>query len=263
MRFLTLQKRFTPLLLIPLLLTGCAASGFQEHYKPVAVQSTTNDYAVHTCPPPHEPQVQKITFAFNVQEHIARMFQKGYTLIGEAHWEGRDWESLDEALEQGKAVNACFVLWGKKHTGEKLETVAVQNYIPSESKTIIRDDGETEEIYIPSHYETDYVPEMVSYYQYVGLFFAKAQLLPHSLGVQTAPSPLSYMRAADSRGGMLVTGVIVNSPAYEATIFEGDIIIKVNNTPVSYPEKLPVQVGQVNSITIYRDGKVLIKEIPL
>jgi serine protease Do len=68
--------------------------------------------------------------------------------------------------------------------------------------------------------------------------------------------------------GVIVDKVIANSPAYEAGIASGDVILKLNGTAVSSPRELQGVVEQLNvdekyPVDILRDGSRLALSIPM
>lgn len=70
-----------------------------------------------------------------------------------------------------------------------------------------------------------------------------------------------------SNKGVYVRVVIDNSPAYQADILPGDIILAVDGAPVlnqkSIANELRVHAGQVVTVSLYRRGSLLEKSVRL
>lgn len=86
------------------------------------------------------------------------------------------------------------------------------------------------------------------------------------VAMQELDEPLSAKLGLKEPGGSLVTGVVPNSPAAEAKIAPGDVIIKWNDEPIDDPTDLSLavartEIGSKATVTLLRDGKQL--EIPL
>ncbi len=243
------------------LLGGCA-SGFETHYTPVSGSTMMTSTNVQTCP---TPKVEKFPAHMSADVIEKQAYERGYVLIGKAHWKSTVDESDDNALLQGQKVGACFVAWRRADAGVIHTTRTVSEYTPPQQKkvTTYTRDGRKEVKVVEVPGETRYREVPVSYQQYdfIGLFFGKASANPSSLGIISAEPPVEFMAKNDSRAGVLVTSVIANSNAYTANIFPGDIIMKVNNATVYYDTPISLMPNHENTVEIYRNGKIMVKKI--
>ncbi len=241
-----------------ILLSGCA-SGFEQNYHPVLPSGN-----IAPLKPCAIPKVEKMRPHADADEVKAKMRTRGYVLIGEAQWESISDESNETALEQGQKVGACLVLWRRLDAGIMHTTRTVSDYHPAYTKTIKvrgKHGTETKTIEVPA--QTTYHDEPVDYqrYDYMGLFFAKTEGGTGALGIDSAAPSIEYMAKHDSRRGILVVSVEAQSLAYDANIFPGDVILKLNGQDVHFGTPPNLQPNQENVLIIERNGKHLTKKI--
>ncbi len=159
-----------------LFLTACVSSGFEANYQPVLDYGENSFGGIEKC---NIPQVEKLmpeSFGESLKQVQERTIAKGYVLVGRAYWKSTSHESNEDALEQGKKVGACLVLWRQEDAGIIHTTETVSDYIPAKTitvkssgthghdKTVVTEDA---------RYEYHEVPVSKQQYEYVGLFFAK------------------------------------------------------------------------------------------
>ncbi len=252
------MKKILGLCLISLLLVACK-SGFQEFYKPIS-KSPVNNNLVETC---LTPQIRIIPTGVSYTTILKEMFVEGYILIGTSAWNGAEVnDEIGEATKQGQQVGACIVWVDKEYTKTEHSSTPITTYKPSTTTTIAIPSGGFTTIKTPGSSTTSYIPYSIDKYDYVSFFYAKLKDTPHFSGFMTDSPPIWYMKKTDSRNGVLITAVRKDSPAYKANIFEGDIIVKINNIECSSDKSLPVHVGE-NIFEIYRDGKTILKKVYL
>lgn len=240
------------------ILNGCVPSNaFKNFYEPINVQPTEG---LIFC---EQAKVATLPKHDNYGDFMLSMYAKGYIPTGSAAWTGPKRNIEREALEQGQAVKACLVLWRSDYVKTKQHTRTRVNYTPGQNISTYTSSGELETIYIPGTSQTTYEPYSVEEYNYMALFFNKVRLLPLQIGCITDDLPLEYMRARDSRVGVLVTSVMEGSPAYKENIFERDIITKINGEEIYADSPMPLKLNFENILTIDRNGKEMIKKIYL
>ncbi len=149
------------------LLSACA-SGFETHYKPASPLDTPMA-SYETC---YDTKVERISPYDRADKVIEDMKSKGYVLIGQAKWESIGEESNQTALDQGRKVGACIVLWSRLEAGVEHSTRTVSNYTPARKEKVVID-GKEHTIEIPA--KTTYHQEPYDYkrYEFRGYFFAK------------------------------------------------------------------------------------------
>ncbi len=239
-------------------LTGCG-SGFESHYKPVSFYDYGSPEFGPACP---NPRVEALPLHVDFETIQKTQRAKGYVLIGQAKWKSTQHESDDSALEQAQHVGACLVLWSKADAGTVQSTQRVTEYIPARTMKVInntKDGKEEKHIEIPAERIYKDVPVTYQQYEYIGLFFAKAQNMFDAFGIEgTAPS-MESMAARDSRNGILVTAVQENSLAYHANIFPGDVILQMNDLDMKAKTPPPLKEKAQNTVVLERNGKKMVK----
>ncbi len=189
------------------------------------------------------------------------MYEDGYVPIGNAQWEGGRVNASEDAYEQALAVQACLVLWREDFSRTEQGTRLESEFIPGRDIVTTRSDGVQVVTHIPGEYRNYEVPYSRDKFVYSAIFFAKDSNNPSGMRVTTPPTEL--MRKLDSRAGLYVQGVRKGSPAYQANIFSGDIILRINGKDVYAGDSFNFRKGNSYNLTVYRDGKRIKKELVL
>jgi len=263
------KTRYSILILLCFMFTGCATNGFQQFYKGRDAAQIMASSDMETC---STPSIYALP-AENLITITNTMFTEGFYLVGESEWNGPASEGDREAIEHGKNIGACVVLWKADYSDTTQSSMNTTMYVPGGTTTTTHSgsiySGGTRSSYIgtsttqnPGTITTQSIPYSIRRYNYRALYFARLVNKPHALMVKLDSPPDSYMRATDSRTGLLVTAVMKNGNSYRANIFPGDIIMEINNQPTSMdalPQTLMRQGD--NEFKIYRDGNTIIKTI--
>jgi serine protease Do len=88
------------------------------------------------------------------------------------------------------------------------------------------------------------------------------------VGIQAVTQSLAPSLGVSLHEGVAVTEVFPNSPAAEAGLKPGDVIVKYAGQPVSGPQQLQSlveqsKIGQKESLEVLRDGKRMTLEVPV
>lgn len=240
-----LKRFFQPFLILALLLLSGCASPVYKYFTPVAV---SNADAPKPC---LYPEVKSIS---NINNSLQQYYREGYVQIGQSSWDDEASDIQSDLLKKSKEINACLVLVYRKQTGTETEEMPSSVYMSPGFG------------YYPGYYgggfET-YQPYMVSLYQY-NVFFLK-QMENFYTGLYITDLDDQSRKAIQSNKGVVVALVVNNSPAYNADIIPGDIIIQVGkfiltNTD-SFNNAVEFYQGQNVIFTLYRNGNKLNKSI--
>ena len=248
--------------------SGCAGNAFTKFY----TGNTLNQaqaLSVITC---QSPEVG--TLPSGSPEIISnRMYTEGFGPIGTSAWEGPGNQGNDEAIEQGKNVGACIVLWKADYSHTRQESIPITTYTPGGTSTSIHSGNVysggstgmysgTSTTYHPGTASTQYVPYSVNHYNYLAVYWVRIANDPQALMIKMQSPPDSYMRETDSRAGIFVTAVMKDSNAYKANIFPGDIIMTINGqqTDPDVSTRTLMKPGD-NELKIYRDGRIITKTV--
>ncbi len=258
------MKKTAVIFALALMCVSCAPNGFHEYYRGLDRASAMLRPGMSVCETPLVDTMPNL----NLHDLELKMYESGYGLLGSAAWAGTARETDADALDQGKEIGACLVLWSADFSHVESGVSAVPVYVPGPTVASYRKAYYNGRPYYyrsfytyPGYTYYDSVPYSVRVFNYTGAFFAR--LRPEPLGVRTTEPPEDYMKKFDTRSGGLVTALRKDGSAFRANIFEGDIIISVNGRPFASDEALAATVrpGEKAEVKIYRDGKVLSKDI--
>lgn len=255
------------------LVGGCAATnGYREFY--TARPGATPDAiaASRAAPPTGSPQVAQVgQFDEGAQQAYAR---QGYDLIGHSSFSSGHNELDKDAVDVGVSVGADLVVILNPDYQESVTTsVPITTPTTTTSHTTgtatVYGSGGPATAYgnaSTTTYgsKTTYVPMTVHRYEYAAFYFIKRY---YSLGTNVHDLTDSERRELQSNRGVYVNWVVDGTPAYDADILPGDIIVGVNGQSTSNPDGfsalLSANRGRTVEITIFRRGELLSKRISL
>ena len=253
-----MRRGWLPILLVILATSGCA-NGFSKYYKGGTPEQIKALPGAITC----ETPVVAPLLSEDIAEVKRRLFEDGYAIIGYSHFTSGMGEESDDALKQVKKLGACLVLYDAVYARSSAGVVPITS--PTTSTTT--HSGSIYGAGAPIGYSgtsttygttTTMMPYTVHVYEYIAVYAVR--VASGSLGVLLEEVPEAIQRTLDSRQGTLVTAVRRDGPAHQANIFAGDILLTVNEEPVS-GAPLPVRQGQKNVIRLLRDGRPMTKEV--
>jgi hypothetical protein len=250
-------------------LTGCVATpnGFSRFYQDMAGASITNlaPYSGST----------KIFAASNPTNDMKNLYRDGYALIGASAFQGPP-QSDGALMSQAKKVGADIVLLSSAYLGSQQTAVPWIQYHPGQSYTTTSSGtvnanawGSGGDAYgtgnyygtstttSPGTYSTQVIPVTVHRYQYEAGFFRR--MPPTILGVLPQPLPSEIRQQLERNTGVCAWVVRNGSPAFNANILEGDVILKMNGEDVmsdaGLMEKNMKFAGQKVEVEIWRNGQ--------
>ncbi len=148
-------------LLVPFLM-ACQKNNFPLNYYPAqGLDSTT----IQSC---HEPKIEYVDVNGTLDELQTSL--QGYVFIGKAQWTDKKAIHADHAVEQGKKVGACLILWQKKYVGTIHTKKRVPKISPFQSG-FFSSDGSM--FNFPDTFNYEEVPVSYRYIRNTVLFFAK------------------------------------------------------------------------------------------
>jgi hypothetical protein len=213
-------------------LTGCATTpnSYTQYYQDKAGPDITNLA-------PYSGSTQ-ILASSNTVNDAKDLYRNGYTLLGVSEFQD---QLLSESalMFQAKQVGADVVLCSRV-------------YLRTGPPALVPSDTREETMVTPSG-----LPITVRLYQYQAGFFRKGP--PGILGVMYRPIPSEIRQKLARNTGVFVHIVRTGSPASDAKILEGDVILKMNGEDVTSEadlgEKLNKLAGQKVDLEIWRDGQ--------
>lgn len=257
--------RYLYAVLICLSLSSCATNPYTQYYSGSANARQQPNYVYTTEP-------VRIVQSDNIDSDTKKLMTKGYTPIGRSVFNaGSNKVNDNQILEQADLIGAQLVLTASKYTNT--ESGAVPINVPnvtttnsSASATAYGNKGAvnaygtgTTTTYGSN---TVYMPYNIRRSDFFALYFAKTKTV---VGAYTEPLNDEMKKKLQSNSGVRVFLVADDSPAFDANILPGDILLTFNGSPIksveNYQELLKQDGQEPIQFTIYRDGKIIKKKI--
>ena len=256
-------------------LTGCVTTpnGFSQFYQDMAGLGITNL-------PPYSGST-KIYAASNPTNDVRDLFRNGYFLIGASAFQGPP-QSDGALMSQAKKVGADVVLLSSAYLGSQQTAVPWIQYQPGQTYTTTSSGTVNANAWgsggyaygtgnyygsstttSPGTFSTQVIPVTVHRYQYEAGFFRR--MPPTILGVLSQPLPPEIRQQLERNTGVFAWVVRSGSPAFNANILEGDVVLKMNGEDVmsdaDLMEKNMKFASQRVDVEIWRNGQF--KTIPV
>lgn len=211
---------------------GACASPYQKFYH----ANTTSDLAAVTMPYSGEPTLGMGTN--NPRQDVRNMFQQGYVVVGWSSFVGPA-QAKTGAIAQAKAVGAERVLLYSKY--RNTITSALPVTLPTATTSY---SSGTVNAYGSGGYgvgnysgmtttygtETTYIPYSVDKYDQMAVYFAPRKR--EGLGILSHNLTDAERQAIGSNVGMEIVAVRTGSPAFQADIIPGDLLLSLDGMPV-------------------------------
>lgn len=210
------------------LLVAACSNGYQEFYEPSKI-----NYGPMLLPFSGEPQV--LTGSKDAESDVSRMYADGYALIGQSSFTGPA-ATPAQAAQQAKAVGASHVLLVTEYERTvsgvlPMTTPTTQTSYTSGTVNAYGSGGSGWGNYsgTTTTYgtQTTYVPYNVDRYSHGALFFAP--LSRTGLGIFRREGNDQEKQRAGTNKVSTVLAVRRGSPAYNADVLPGDLLISVDD----------------------------------
>ena len=236
--------KYIYLIVLTVLITGCASSGYNTFYKPYMVAKTTPNMEVLK-----EGQEPKIFGSDDFKRDVDVLASKRYKVLGVASFNG-SYEGEDKVMAQAKRVGATVVLVKAEYTNTLTTNSTL--FLPDNKTTYHSGSGSANTSYNSAYggylgssttnathsgtsttYGTKAVP-VTSHqrrYNQEAIFLAKSnKKVRYGIGMKNLTPELSMEH--ERNAGALVTGIMEDSPAFYANVLKGDILITIDDTSV-------------------------------
>jgi len=257
--------KFGFLLAIAALLVGCA-SGFSKFYQGLPNGASVPGYV-------NTGESVRIFGTDDFDRGRAELFKQGYVGFGGSSFTaGTSSVDEDELLKQAQKLGAHAVLTRRAYSSTSTGVMPITTPTTSTSYTTanataygsrgtVNAFGNATTTTYGS--TTNYVPFSVERSSFMAEYFVKVR---SRLGVAVRPLNDEERQASRSNNGLRVYAVNQESPAYQADIFAGDIILFLDGNPMGSLEvfqaallrcegrSVPIQIRRV-------DGKVETKQV--
>lgn len=245
-----------------LTLAGCA-NGYQKFFEagPPHSQVILSQEAPVILPASGKPKLD-----------IDRMYEEGYWVLGAAEFNGAIADTQG-AVAQARKIGANRILIWTKYTN------TVSGVMPVTTPTTTT--AYTSGTITPRGYgysggsasysgtttiygsQTTYVPYSVSRYDQYALYFAPMER--KGTGLLLIEPTDEVRQQAGTNKGLQVRVVRRGSPAFQADIMAGDLIVAINGYEIvhrdDYPTLIAVNEGKDVEVTLYRGSVLLSKRL--
>jgi len=223
-------------------LTGCVttSNGFGQFYQDMIGTGITNV-------PPYSGTTE-ILVASNPTNDVKDLYRNGFVLLGTSAFQGPPQPDV-ALMSQAKKVGADFVLLRSAYLGSHQAAVPWVQYNPGQTYTTASSGTVnatawggggyaygtgnyfgTSTTTTPGTFSTQVIPLTVHRYEYEAGFFRRKK--PPILGVLPQPLPPEIRQKLERNTGAFIWVVMAGSPAFNANILEGDVILKINGLDV-------------------------------
>lgn len=214
-----------------------AASDVDKFYH--AVPHRTSDAATTLEPNFHES-------SGNAQKDVAAMATSGFELIGYSAFNGRE-AGQKNIRKQAKKVGASDVIHLERYTDtQSAGAVGSTSFSRWGAFSFV-------------------TPMTVRRYDQLAMFFRKAPR--EGLGIYPRPLTDEEKMRIGTNKGVAIVAVTNGSPAFNADILPGDIILQLNNHPLwdadSIRAALDSAKGKTTEIQIVRGGQQISKQVTI
>jgi len=225
--------------------------------------------------PPYSGSTTIVTQSSNLENDFKEILRDGYAFIGYSGFQGPP-QSQDMLMSEAKKVGADIVLSSCVYLGSQQTAVPYLQYNPGQTSTTTSSGTVNANAYgsggyaygtgnyygsstttSPGTFSTQIVPVTVQRYQYEAEFFRKHK--KSILGVLPEPLPTEIRQKLERNTGVFVGTLMNDSPAFNANILEGDVILKMNGEDINSPADLfkdnQKYAGQAVDIELWRNGQ--------
>lgn len=265
----SMYKKFLLSLISLVAFQGCATNPFSKHYHDVTEGADLSklSYIVQSTGEP------KIIQGFDRDADSLKMVENNYGLIGYSSFNG---PVVDKSLavNHAKKVKASTVIFYSNYTGSVSGSMPL--VLPDTKISTTSLSGSAYGTGGSSSYsgtartttygtQTTYIPYTVHRADHFATYWVKKKL--PVLGVQLIDLDAEQKSEIKSNKGMQVFAVVKGSPAFEADILQGDILLKIGDFSIYdrdiYQKALSQHQGKEVDVVIYRDKQEKIIPVKL
>jgi len=265
-------------LIISIIFTGCATSGYKSFYKPYGTNEQLQQAKLNPdykfLEKGEEPQVYSTT---NFDADNKKLRAKGYIPIGYSSFNGV-YEDTKNAITQAKRLGAVLVLINSQYTNTETRTSTL--LLPDNKTTYSSGNINTNATYNSNYGYSGYGNANTNYYGSSTTYGTKA--VPYTTGTRRYDQSAMYFIknikppkfgtlnsteiSREERIKLGYTGIKINliqenTPVYNSELLIGDILIKIDGTNVQNYEHFTELLNNFDTSkghsvwTIIRDGK--------
>jgi S1-C subfamily serine protease len=245
---------------------GACASDYSRFYSPAPAATLAQ-----IAPFSGEPTV--VASTGNVRSDVDLMFTRGFGPIGISDFNGPV-RGVAGAVAQGKTVGAQYVVVSREYANTVQGAIPMTTLVPQTTYSNGTVNAFGSGGYATGTYngtsttysqETSYIPFSVARYDQKAVYFGP--LVRAGVGVRTVEISPEDAQRLGTQKGVIVSAVRRGSPAFDADILPGDVLVQVGSQTVFDPEgantALHGAYGSDPVVTILRNGQTIQKTLHL
>lgn len=250
-------------------ISGCA-SGYKRFYHSVPEPALRHVSEERIHAPSGDPQVRN-AHAMS-RQLVLQMQEQGFAPIGYSHFNSGRHQSRSSVISEARRVGAdLVVIIDPSYTGTRSGEMAVTTPTTSTSYTTgsatAYGAGGSATAYGQSTTttygtSTSYIPYSVDRYDFGAVFFVAVK---SHFGIIMSDLSAEQARMVQSNHGVYVDGIVRDSPAFNADILQGDIILADNGVKVEGSRWLENEAknhpGKIMHLKVWRSGSVIDKTV--
>lgn len=201
---------------------------------------------------------------------VDEMLRRGYIMIGESSWNGPSRGAPEYALRAHAArIGAQVALISSRYTNTVSGAMPLSFPTTSTTTTsVVGTVGGTPVsgtgVSTTTGSQTVMYPYSADRSDFNTLYFVRVRA---RLGIHVAPLDDATKQAIQSNSGLRVRIVVEGSPAFDADVLPGDILLAIQGTRVAsverFQELLRGRDGLPTELTLYRAGREITKTVTL
>ncbi len=268
-------------LLCGLFCASCASNDFKRFYTDFTKTASPDVIAKLFEPYSGSSTVYSTN---NPEADAYSLASKGFQLLGSSGFESAGVVTNDMLLSQAKSVGADIVLCQSAYVRSEQGVRAVPIYNPGQTTTTNANGVVTADAYgtggsghatanfygaatttTSGTFSTQFVPQTYHRYSHNAWYWRKAK--PRMFGADIDDLPEAERRRLGRNTGVFIKLVVIDSPAFRANLFSGDIIIKIGTDEIysgqDFSSKIERYEGTKVPFTIIRDSVEKVLDVQL
>lgn len=241
-------RKITILSFLGLILFGCSTLSYTDFY-------SKSDYHQKNriLLSSESPKVYRYT---DVRADDQGLMENNYVILGYASFSTPNL-SVDALKEQGRKVGATVIMVTSKYAETVSISIPTMTFRPQTSTSSVSGDVNAVVATTKETSEAGYITYRIDRDDYLVTFWAKAK--PPVFGAFFTELSLAMQLELNLNKGLLIKAVVDHSPAYEANVIPGDIVIQLNNVNVEsvaqFQNLIYQNAGRTVGLRIIRKGE--------
>jgi hypothetical protein len=233
---------------------SASANDWEKFYRPAVDPSLVI---------PSTVEAEQVPFTGNIEQDSDAMWRRGFIAIGYSYFNSANSKTKD-ALRLAKKLKARFVAIATELTSSETRSVPITTPTTSTTFSSGRANVTGSRGSATGNYsgtstttgtQTTYFPMTVNRFDKLAIYYAEVP--KNGLGALTRELNAQEVAQFETRRGFVVRSVRDGSPAYNADVLPGDIVLKINGLPAdSAAWEAAMQTNQSIKIDLHRKGSM-------